>query len=538
MSRFFSTKALIGFVFSFLLFLYALVLVAGTLKFSFNSNSTKGTVSIGLADKPYIAFSDTSGNSHIKPLSSIFSGTLSDGQVVSILYNSRNPAELNINSFLFLWAINLAVLFISGVLLILSLMSFNWPAIIELITGKPYEPSGKQRSSNYREQDGNRTFDSVSSPSELSTAQASKLNLSPEFASNIFGILKPLVDDPEVSDIIMASPNKIFVKRGSKIIKSDVVFPSTSRYEEVIDRMLTVADTTFSIAKPIVDGMVNPMVRIHAVHEVLCEEGPYVTLRISRLNSLKFQDLCRSTMAPREVYNYLRGVLLTGHTILVAGEVGTGKTSLIRGLAATIPERESILVIEDTPEIKIEHPVVRYVRTRASNVEGVGKVSPGECIKAGMRMAMNRIIFGEIRDPEAAESFIDVCVSGHPGMSTIHARSASDAVARLELFLARQQAGVERYALREQIASAVQVVVHTIMCSETNQRRIDEIIELKPGVENPVEQQVIFRYSIAGKMPVWKVENRASYFQSQLREFENGSCLLTNLPDYLALPQK
>jgi hypothetical protein len=123
-------------------------------------------------------------------------------------------------------------------------------------------------------------------------------------------------------------------------------------------------------------------------------------------------------------------------------------------------------------------------------------------------------------------------------MSTIHARSASDAVARLELFLARQQAGVERYALREQIASAVQVVVHTIMCSETNQRRIDEIIELKPGVENPVEQQVIFRYSIAGKMPVWKVENRASYFQSQLREFENGSCLLTNLPVYLALPQK
>ena len=102
-------------------------------------------------------------------------------------------------------------------------------------------------------------------------------------------------------------------------------------------------------------------------------------------------------------------------------------------VAATVPEDESILVIEDTPEIRLEHPHVRYVATREANTDGAGRVTPSECIRAGMRMAMNRIIFGEIRDAEAAEAFIDVCASGHPGLSTIHGRSAIEAVARLEL---------------------------------------------------------------------------------------------------------
>ena len=358
-----------------------------------------------------------------------------------------------------------------------------------------------------------------------------------DLLSNVFGALKPLIDDHQISDIIMTSPSAIFVKKGNQITKSDITFPSALKYEQLADRMLTVADNSFSVSKPIVDGMVTPLVRIHAVHKVLCEEGPYVTLRVSRFTSVKFQDLCRGTMAPRPILNYLRGMLLTGNTILIAGEVGTGKTTLIRALASTIPSQESILVIEDTAEIKIDHPAVRYVRTRESNMEGVGKISPSECIRAGMRMAMNRIIFGEIRDPEAAESFIDVCVSGHPGMSTIHARSAVDAIARLELLLARQQKGVDREALKEQIGSAVQVVAYTRMCKETGQRRISEVIEIQRGTNGPsLQEQEVFRYSVSGKMPVWKVSSKKSFFEDTLKDFESGISL-NSLPDWLNLPE-
>src|SRR5690606_26243088 len=107
-----------------------------------------------------------------------------------------------------------------------------------------------------------------------------------------------------------------------------------------------------------------------------------------------------------------------------------------------MPADESLLVIEDTPQIRVEHPHVRYVSTREANADGAGRVAPSECIRAGMRMAMNRMIFGEMRDAEAAEAFIDACASGHPGISTIHGRNAADAIARLELFLGRAQKGV------------------------------------------------------------------------------------------------
>ena len=203
--------------------------------------------------------------------------------------------------------------------------------------------------------------------------------------------------------------------------------------------------------------MVGPLVRIHAVHKSLCEDGPYVTIRINRFTSVNTSDLERAGMAPKAVLDYLTAIVAIGRTVLVVGEVGTGKTTLARALAATIPHDESVLVIEDTPEIRLEHPHVRYLTTREENLEGEGRVSPAQCIRAGMRMAMNRVIFGEIRDAEAAEAFVDVCASGHPGLSTLHGRSVGDAVTRLELFLSRAQRNADRALLGAQVATAVQV---------------------------------------------------------------------------------
>ena len=238
-------------------------------------------------------------------------------------------------------------------------------------------------------------------------------------------------------------------------------------------------------------------------------------------------------MAPEAVLRYVRALVRGGFTVLIVGEVATGKTTLCRALASAIPGNESILVIEDTPEIKLVHPHVRYIRTREANIEGAGRVSPSECIRASMRMAMNRIIFGEMRDAEAAEAFIDVCASGHPGLSTIHAKTSAEALTRLELFLGRAQKGVAASVLTRQISTAVQAIVHVDICLLTQRRRIMEIKELGGVADGVLRQKDIFRYEVRDGRPQWRVCCRVSSYREAL-ERGDRPLLLAELPAALS----
>jgi Flp pilus assembly CpaF family ATPase len=150
-------------------------------------------------------------------------------------------------------------------------------------------------------------------------------------------------------------------------------------------------------------------------------------------------------------------------------------------------------------------------------------------------MAMNRIIFGEIRDAEAAEAFVDVCASGHPGLSTLHGRSALDAVTRLELFLARAQRNADKSLLSAQVVTAVQVVVVVDLCKVTGLRRIMEVRELGPVADGVLRQREIFAYKITGGTPQWSVVNRVSAFREKL-EKESSTFSFSKMPDVLELP--
>lgn len=370
---------------------------------------------------------------------------------------------------------------------------------------------------------------------ELSTSERDEIVAQLEYDQKPFGILQSLADDPTISDIIITSYTKIAVQTARKNLHTDLAFPSADAYEAFVEKLLLRAGTTFSTKKPVADGMIGSFARVHAVHKVLCDEGPYLTIRFNRFARVTLQDLRRYGLAPEEVFDYLRGVVRAGQTVLLVGEVGTGKTTLARALASTIPDHESILVIEDTPEIRLEHPHVRYVRTREENTDGAGRVPPAECIRAGMRMAMNRIIFGEMRDSEAAEAFIDVCASGHPGLSTIHARSANEAITRLELFLGRAQKGVSQDVLSEQIVTAVQVIAFVDICRVTGRRRIMEVKEIGPVAEGVIRQRDIFRYAVTQGLPTWKVLTRVSAHRDVL---ENGdpAVVLSTFPGQLDLP--
>ncbi len=372
---------------------------------------------------------------------------------------------------------------------------------------------------------------------ELSSFERDEVLAHLESDERPFGVLQPLIDDARVSDIIVSGFSKVSVQQSRRSLRTQVRFPDQRSYEAFVERLLLKAGASYSTRQPIADGMASSLVRVHAVHRSLCEDGPYLTIRINRFTSVSVDDLAASGLAPRPVLAYLAGVVGIGRTVLVVGEVGTGKTTLARALASGIPHEESVLVIEDTPEIRLDHPHVRYISTREENIEGEGRVSPAQCIRAGMRMAMNRIIFGEIRDAEAAEAFVDVCASGHSGISTLHARSAADAVTRLELFLARAQRSADRGVLGSQVATAVQAVVVVDVCKATGMRRIMEVRELGPVADGILRHRDIFSYRPSHGAPSWAVAGRVSAHREQL-EREPHRFSFQGLPERLFLDDR
>ena len=338
-----------------------------------------------------------------------------------------------------------------------------------------------------------------------------------------YDILSSLIINPEINDIIVRSFDDISVQTGRANIQTDLAFTDHESYLSFVENLLKRVGKACTLATPVVDAAVDPHIRVCVTHESFSPagSGPMMTVRVARHKAVTTGLLVANELCPTEIINYLSAVVGLGlGTILVAGEVGTGKTTLIKALAGTIPENEAILIIEDTHELVLKRKFVRTLLTREANTEGAGKIPPAVAIRAGMRMAMNRLILGEMRDAEAAESFIDVCSSGHCGMSTIHARSARDALVRLELFLSRAQGQVPAASIKQQIANAISVVVHLGIDKREQKRRILEVVELAGAADGAIQLSPLYRFDSRAQYPTWSREDGISKFGRELSSCE------------------
>lgn len=348
-----------------------------------------------------------------------------------------------------------------------------------------------------------------------------------------WGVLQPLIDNPEVTDIHVYDYQTVVLQRGKSSETTGLHWPSHEAYTTFIDRVLFRLGKSLSTQQHTVDAAFPDGKRLCAVHESVCgNRGPFLTIRVPRVAEATLESLVSYQVAPPLIVNYLAALVRTcEHTFMVAGETGTGKTTLMRCLGTQFQPDEAIVGVEDTPELNYQHPYYRSLVSRSANNEGVGEVTLQEHIKTTLRMCPTRVILGEMRTPEAAEAFLESAQTGHSGMSTVHARNARETLTRLESLLGRAQRGVSMDIIRQQIALAVDVVIWQVREKQSGRVRTAEVVEVGHFVEGSIQVRPMFKLVQEGENPVWEVQSWSSNYEEILTK--NG-IILGDAPQYIS----
>jgi pilus assembly protein CpaF len=347
-----------------------------------------------------------------------------------------------------------------------------------------------------------------------------------------WGVLQPLIDNPEVTDIHCYDYQTVVLQRGKMCEATGLHWPTPEAYSTFIDRVLFRLGKSLSTQQHTVDASFPDGKRLCAVHESVCgARGPLLTIRVPRVAEATLESLVSYQVAPPLMVNYLAALTRTcEHTFIVAGETGTGKTTLMRCLGTQFRADEAVIGVEDTPELNYQHPYYRSLVSRSPNTEGVGEVTLQEHIRTTLRLCPTRVILGEMRTPEAAESFLEAAQTGHSGMSTVHARNARETLTRLESLLGRAQRGVAMEIIRQQIALAVDVVVWQCRERVTGKVRMAEVIEVGHFVEGNIQIRPMFKLVEQGDNPQWEVLSYSSFHEEVL---EQNGIYLGDAPKFL-----
>ncbi len=310
------------------------------------------------------------------------------------------------------------------------------------------------------------------------------------------GPLEPLVNDPSISEVMVNAPDEVYFERDGIIYLSALRFRDKDHVMLVIDRIIAPLGRRVDESSPFVDARLSDGSRVNIIIPPLIPRSPTVTIRKFRPDKYNTQDLISNQTMSQQVADFLRACIRLRLNVVISGGSGTGKTTLLNAVSEFIPERERILTIEDPIELKLQQRHVIASEARPPNIEGKNEVTQRDLVRNALRMRPDRIIVGEVRGSEAFD-MMQAMNTGHEGsLTTVHANSPRDALARIENMVLMAGFDLPSRAIREQMASAFHLVVQLSRFADGS-RRMVSIHEVVAMEESTVTMQELFKFEIA-----------------------------------------
>ncbi|MDO5014546.1 MAG: CpaF family protein [Clostridia bacterium] len=324
-----------------------------------------------------------------------------------------------------------------------------------------------------------------------------------------FGILDDLLSDDTVSEIMINGYNRIFIEQNGKLLLSPLQFESKKQLEDIVFKMVGKAGREINTANPIVDIRLCSGERVNVVIEPVVSTGPTVTIRKFPEKAINAKDLIKNNTVTIEAMNFLEKLVKTKYNIFISGGTSAGKTTLLNVLTNFIGEKERIVLIEDSAEIRLNSKIKNYVsmEVRQVNSAGVGEITVRDLIKTSLRMRPERIIVGEVRGAEAID-MLQAMNTGHEGsMSTGHSNSANDMFSRLETMILQSYDNIPLIAIKDMIASSIDIVVHISRMRDFS-RHITEISEVTGHQNGKISLNPIYLFKEDEKSKIDKVSGK------------------------------
>jgi len=326
----------------------------------------------------------------------------------------------------------------------------------------------------------------------LNTPERSQLILDVVNEITGFGPLQPLLDDPDIDDVIVNGPRTIYVERKGELEPVNARFRDMDHLMNVIQRIVAPIGRRIDEANPYVDGRLPDGSRLNVVIPPVALDGPHVSIRKFKAVPFSGEDLVRNGTMTTEGLRYLSGAVRNRRNILISGGTGSGKTTLLNVLSSYVGPKERIVTIEDTAELRLQMAHVVRMETRAATMDGAREITARDLLRNALRMRPDRIILGEVRSHEAIE-VLQAMGTGHDGsMATIHANGPSDALERLEMLVGLHGFSSDLRSVRRFIVSAVDIVVQT-MRGAGGQRSVSSVVEITGLEGSHYMQREIYR---------------------------------------------
>src|SRR2546427_88703 len=320
-----------------------------------------------------------------------------------------------------------------------------------------------------------------------------------EVQHELFGLgpLEPLLGDPTISDILVNSHSTIYVERRGKLEATNVAFKDDEHLMRVIERIVSSVGRRIDESSPMVDARLRDGSRVNAIIPPLSIDGPVLSIRRFGAEPLRISALIENKAMTKEIAEMLEMCVRARMNMVISGGTGAGKTTLLNALSAYIPESERLVTIEDSAELQLQQPHVVRLETRPPNIEGRGEVTQRDLVRNALRMRPDRIVIGEVRGGESID-MLQAMNTGHDGsLTTVHANTTLDALARLETMIQMTGMRLSDRAMRQQVASAINLVIQVARLSDGT-RRIVSISEITGMEGETIAMQEIFQFERTG----------------------------------------